>query len=207
MVTRNNNRTIRANTGTNIDATNYTKYSKSGGDEYDVILKLVRLISKEPILMILLCIWMIIAILGIIVLTERLQNTAAQLPNRRTGVVVVPDMRCLGYTHEQLYSEFYDRIGSHGCSIYSTLALWDIFILIPAYVLLLGTLYVHVTRYTYDKIATTTSMSIWNNQNTFYQYDRGYWNADRRVTYLLLPIAMFDWIETFIQRRGCTLFL
>ena len=50
-------------------------------------------------------------------------------------------------------------------------------------------------------------MSIWNNQNTFYQYDRGYWNADRRVTYLLLPIAMFDWIETFIQRRGCTLLL
>jgi hypothetical protein len=195
MVTRKSNR------GTHHGANK--NYSKSN-DKYDILLQLLRMISKEPILMILLCIWMVIAILGIIILSERLQNVATQQSN---GVVILPDLRCLGYTHEQLYSDFYYRIGSPGCSIYSTLALWDIVILVPAYVLLLGTLYVHVTRYTYDKVITSTSMSTWNNNDTFYQYDRGYWNADRRVTYLLLPIAILDWIETFIQRRGCTLLM
>ena len=183
--------------------------------------------------MVLLCIWNVIAILGIVVLSQRLQNAAndflgatntiATMMNGSTtttttaanavAVVVVPDVRYLGYTHEQLYTEFYNRIGTHGCSIYSTLALWDIVVLVPAYILLLGTCYVHVTRYTYDKVITTstTSMSIWNtnNHNNIHNdpYERGYWNADRRVSYLLLPIAILDWIETFIQRRGCTLLL
>ena len=230
--------TYRYNTSTTTGCNGNYRSSQSQNNNYhhryDLLLHLLRMIAQEPILMVLLCIWNVIAILGIVVLSQRLQNAANEflvlgatnttttMMNGSTttttaanavAVVVVPDVRYLGYTHEQLYTEFYNRIGTHGCSIYSTLALWDIVVLVPAYILLLGTFYVHVTRYTYDKVITTstTSMSIWNtnNHNNIHNdpYERGYWNADRRVSYLLLPIAILDWIETFIQRRGCTLLL
>jgi hypothetical protein len=154
---------------------------RDGND--NILLRLFRLIASEPILLILLCLWNVIAIFGVVVLSQRLDHIA--LPS----LITVPDLRLMGYTSIQIYDDFYHVIGKDGCVIYSTLALWDIFILIPAYTLVLGTLYVHVTRSTYDKV---------------YQERRGYWNADQRA-YLVVPIAISDLIETYIQRRGCTL--
>jgi hypothetical protein len=188
--------------------------------ENDVLRQLLRLIASEPILMILLCVWNVIAILGVVILTQRLQNEAKREfltssiytkvdidatnhdNSNSYDTVILPDLRYFGYTPEQIYTEFYNPIGHHGCSIYSTLALWDICILVPAYILLLGTVYVHVTRYTYDQKMTTT-IAIWKSDDD--TYEKGYWNADQRVSYLLLPIAICDWTETLLQRRGCTL--
>ena len=182
---------------------------------YGILLHLLRLIVQEPLLMIVLCIWSVIAILGVVILSQRLQDS---VPNEGQHVaaaaaVVLPDARYLGYTHEQLYQEFYHRVGRDGCLIYSTLALWDIFVMVPAYILLLGTLYVRVARYTYDKVTSSTSI-LWNtttashgDHDEHHAYDRGYWNADRRAPHLLWPIALSDWTETVLQRRGCTLLL
>ena len=186
---------------------------------YGILLHLLRLIVQEPLLMIVLCIWSVIAILGVVILSQRLQNSVPNDGHHVAAaaavvvVVVLPDARYLGYTHEQLYQEFYHRVGRDGCSIYSTLALWDIFVMVPAYILLLGTLYVRVTRYTYDKVTSSTSI-LWNtttashgDHDEHHAYDRGYWNADRRAPHLLWPIALSDWTETVLQRRGCTLLL
>ena len=187
---------------------------------YGILLHLLRLIVQEPLLMIVLCIWSVIAILGVVILSQRLQNSVPNNDGQHEAaaaaavvVVVLPDARYLGYTHEQLYQEFYHRVGRDGCSIYSTLALWDIFVMVPAYILLLGTLYVRVTRYTYDKVTSSTSI-LWNtttashgDHDEHHAYDRGYWNADRRAPHLLWPIALSDWTETVLQRRGCTLLL
>jgi hypothetical protein len=172
-----------------------------------ILLQLLRLIVQETILFQILILWNIIAMIGIIVLSHRLiqSQQEQQQQHSHTTILKLPDLYIMGYTYQQIYDDFYNVIGMDGCTIYTTLALWDIYILIPAYTLFLGAIYVYVSRHTYDTIPqmdhilTTSSISR--------RRSNGYWNADQRVPYLILPIAMMDIIETSIQKRGCTLLL
>jgi hypothetical protein len=156
-----------------------------GSRRSDALLYLFRLTANEPILTGLLIVWNSIAIAGVILLSKRLDDYAPS--------VSVPDLRVRGYTSTQIYDEFYNTIGTEGCTIYYALATWDVFILIPAYTLLLGTLWVHVSRCTYDKMP-------------FANQKCGYWNADRRA-HIVMAIALMDCIETMLQRRGCALIM
>jgi hypothetical protein len=151
----------------------------------DLVLALFRTIAQEPLLMGLLLLWVVVAVAGIVILSQRLEKHVSPT------VIIIPDLRVMGYSKAQLYQEFYHLIGPNGCVIYSTLAFWDMFVLIPAYTLALGTTWVHVSRRTYDKVPTAPRRS-------------GYWNADRGAS-LVLPVALLDYVETVVQRHGCTL--
>jgi hypothetical protein len=170
----------------------------------NVIIELFRFISNEIILFRLLIVWNIIAVIGIIVLSFRLSSLHHHMNDNNSNTFIqVPDSYIMGYTTEQLYNNFYNVIGIEGCTIYTTLALWDIYILTPAYTLFLGTIYVYITRQTYDKIP---QFDFIGSNNHHHNTSNGYWNADQRA-YLVLLIAIFDIIETILQKRGCTLLL
>jgi hypothetical protein len=151
----------------------------------DAMLALFRSIAQEPILMGLLLLWLVVAVAGIAVLSHRLEKHVSP------STIIIPDLRFMGYSKPQLYQEFYHVVGRSGCNIYSALAFWDMLVLIPAYTLALATTWVHIARRTYDKVQSTQRRS-------------GYWNADRGA-FIVLPIALFDYFETLVQRHGCTL--
>ena len=157
------------------------RYNKNPLDY--VILESFRRLAQEPILLALLTLYFLVALAGIVIFSHRLQSIAT---------VVLPDLRFMGYSKAQLYSEFYHVLGRDGCAIYSALALWDVAVFLPAYALGLGTAWVHLARRTYDRVSSSSSS--------------GYWNADRGA-YWVLPIALCDLVETLVQRHGCTLLL
>jgi hypothetical protein len=92
------------------------------------------------------------------------------------GDTLVPDAACLGYTPQQAV-DWYEAIGEHGRSIYFQIALLDLCIMIPSYVMYFGS----------QLLDTNPSGSATSNKHA--------------LSYLSLATGVFDYIES--ATHGC----
>ncbi|CAB9496990.1 expressed unknown protein [Seminavis robusta] len=90
----------------------------------------------------------------------------------------LPDARMLGYTPDEL-NQWYNSIGIEGCKIYIQSAHWDFMPIMVIYPVFLG------------------SMILVLGQEA---------GLSENLVYVPLSSAIFDIIETYLQREGCVIF-
>ena len=100
----------------------------------------------------------------------------------------LPDKR-IGYTPKEL-NAWYDAIGSEGCPIYVRAATVDFIPVMPTYAIFLGSILVYIADKT--KRIQQSSPAIKE--------------ISVQLAYLPLIAALFDAVETYIQRQGCVIY-
>jgi len=91
----------------------------------------------------------------------------------------VPDVRVSGYTPDELHA-WYDGIGMEGCQVYTRCATWDLYAIIPSYLIFLGAILVQQGR-----IAT---------------------KPNEGIAFLPVAVASCDFVETYLQRHGSVVY-
>jgi len=97
----------------------------------------------------------------------------------------LPDAR-FGYTPAEL-NAWYDSIGTEGCSVYIQLASLDFILIMPTYIIFLGSLLVYLS----DKCKSISIVAP---------------ILVEHFAYIPVITVLFDVMETYIQRRGCVLY-